>query len=625
MRNKQIPHFFSDDKLEPNLVPQVVSIQQRRKNLQILFNHTTVVPFKRRQLSLCFFCGVPQKTRQELIDHNQTHLPCSLQHKSLKSLKGTEFIIMVDGSEVRCKICSEEFQNIEYLGFHMAHKHELPYDLNAKVKFTQLRLIDFKCMVCHEHLQNLEALVKHTHKEHTVEYFECNDCGKQFRVKNHLRYHLKYFHKDMYSCHKCSESFKSRAAYAKHRRTDHISQCILCFKAFASMEMCSRHVKTEHDIDNGGTCRFCCKKLDSKDGLIGHVKICSLGGLTKPEMVETVPVNNIAALREAKQYTRSTIAYMFNNTTLQPFKTFHNRFRCFYCEEESSSCNDIKKHTIAEHPVCDVKLKAMKLKGLGRKFWIKVDTSVLDCKLCQNRFDDLKTLIAHLVTGHGAKLDGCLEKFQPFKLIEEKYPCPGCGREFSFFPHLLNHFNKEHMTERHLCGYCGETLHSLASLNFHTSLKHMSTDRYKCSQCGLGFHTRGLLLKHQGSAHRAKVFKCGHCDELFINEYLRRRHEIRNHGGGHQCKYCCVTFMTHYKKTCHVKRMHLMEKNEKCSICDKTFYNKTRLKLHMAVHIGKGGFACHYCEKRFSWKKGLVCHMKVHTDEASPMPNAISQ
>lgn len=588
----------------------MLPIEQRRRNLAILFNNTTIVPYKLRGQCLCFFCSTVMTDRQQLIDHNQTHLPCCTKDKSLKVLKGTEVEVTIDVSEIQCKVCSEPFNDIPNLEFHLAHKHDLSYDLETKVSFDKYRLIDFKCMICDAEHKTLNSLVKHTNKVHQLNYLECNDCGQSFRRKKELRSHINQ-HNKVFICLKCPKRFKLKAEYRRHKNEGHVSQCCLCFKTFSTLSLRIKHMKDEHDIALGATCGFCNTKLNSRFGFLDHAGKCSAERPIKSEVVEIKTVTDMVAMREAKKITRDKIAYIFNNTTIFPFKRFHNKFRCFYCPKEFNICNDLKEHSMEEHPNCDVRLKSMNLKGLGRKLFIKIDCSILTCKLCNHQYDNLKSLMTHLETEHEAKLDNCVDKFQPFQLLEDKYPCPQCGKEFLHFSHTLVHFNKEHVVNRVICVSCGESFHNVTALQTHTTLHHTTPDRYKCYSCDLGFHKKKQLARHMGTAHKKKTFQCTHCPESFTSEYAKIVHVTKEHNA-YKCSHCNAFFPTPFKMDQHVKRIHFHEKNVKCTQCDKTFFDQRRLKKHMGLHIRKKAFSCDYCDKSFMWKKNLTKHVNVH-------------
>ncbi|VUZ51842.1 unnamed protein product, partial [Hymenolepis diminuta] len=57
-------------------------------------------------------------------------------------------------------------------------------------------------------------------------------------------------------------------------------------------------------------------------------------------------------------------------------------------------------------------------------------------------------------------------------------------------------------------------------------------------------------------------------------------------------------------------------KNFKCEVCEKSFCESTRLRMHVkTVHEGERPYSCNYCDKKFIWKISLASHVaKLHED-----------
>ncbi|XP_064092923.1 zinc finger and BTB domain-containing protein 7B-like isoform X12 [Macrobrachium nipponense] len=56
-------------------------------------------------------------------------------------------------------------------------------------------------------------------------------------------------------------------------------------------------------------------------------------------------------------------------------------------------------------------------------------------------------------------------------------------------------------------------------------------------------------------------------------------------------------------------------KVHRCTYCQFTSINKTKLERHLMVHTGEKPFACSYCPSAFSQKSNLKRHMQTHTGE----------
>lgn len=556
---------------------------------------------------MCFYCGDDVPNHEELRKHTKGHGKCSDRDRAIRLVKAKEAEVKVDVSEVACKICYEPFPNLEEIISHLIFKHKFSYNKDVDLMMTSYRLTDLKCLDCEQSFDYFGKLITHVNNNHPNNCFLCEKCDQRFNKLRDLKAHIRKYHKEMYCCLKCSMSFATSAELLNHKQNEHISVCNICFKTFSSLNKRLSHMKWDHRFDGILQCGLCLKILSTKQAFFSHASKCN----TKIKAKEEPIVLDDNDKRYTVKQLRNNIANVLNMSTAIPFKHFKNRFRCFYCPKDFTECEDMKQHTVMEHPVCDIKAKCMKLKNRGEE-GIKIDTSSLSCKLCFESVPDFDNLITHIVSEHKAKYDKSIPNlWLPYKLIKDNFPCPFCQQVYRYFGILLRHISRDHTDNKKICLYCGKSFRSDPNLRAHVSRYHKAA-KHKCAHCDCEFTSSGDLQLHLGRKHGVKIADCPQCEEKFTSHYMVSRHLINVHGTGHKCSYCGKLFPKHSFMMSHVRRLHLKEKNVECSICFEKFFDAQRLKMHMVKHIGERNFHCDVCGKKFLWKKNLRGHMASH-------------
>lgn len=143
-------------------------------------------------------------------------------------------------------------------------------------------------------------------------------------------------------------------------------------------------------------------------------------------------------------------------------------------------------------------------------------------------------------------------------------------------------------------------------------------NEYKCNICGKVYSSQPLVSQHYRFVHlkrRPKDRKCTKCDER-IPDYRRTAHLEKAHGiPAPSCGVCGKKFRFPCNVIQHQKKVHMGEKLEKCQVCEKSFFNKLSLKLHMSTHSAVKKFKCGVCERVFRWENNLRDHVRIHTGD----------
>ncbi|XP_055373035.1 zinc finger protein 723-like [Condylostylus longicornis] len=203
------------------------------------------------------------------------------------------------------------------------------------------------------------------------------------------------------------------------------------------------------------------------------------------------------------------------------------------------------------------------------------------------------------------------------------YHCLDCDKDFKTASQYINH--KKTHAFRYECRECDKVYVYGQSLKHHYKTIHpesyenmMNTCSlkrgYECEICSKVYESRLSFLAHKRFDHNwAKIFKCreSSCNKKFFNKEQCDLHYKKKHikEKSLKCQYCNKSFFMKCHLLVHVKK-HTNEKNFKCEYCGRGFIQKIHLKTHLAKHTGLREFICtqQNCNKSFTSSTYLKKH-----------------
>ena len=139
-------------------------------------------------------------------------------------------------------------------------------------------------------------------------------------------------------------------------------------------------------------------------------------------------------------------------------------------------------------------------------------------------------------------------------------------------------------------------------------------DIFKCGECNDVFINKKDLNLHRLSTHIANLVKvpCPHCNVYYDD---LEQHMQATHGAtGPVCPYCAAVGKRSWALKLHIEQVHLniqIHKPASCPICKKIFVKKGHMERHIKmVHEGirEGSEPCRYCGKELCNKAALEKH-----------------
>ncbi len=140
----------------------------------------------------------------------------------------------------------------------------------------------------------------------------------------------------------------------------------------------------------------------------------------------------------------------------------------------------------------------------------------------------------------------------------------------------------------HLCEICFKPYKQIGSLKRHYRTQHGMSILYTCSTCQMSFDDKSALEKHQEIP----------CGEMLNSSESQVDDEAK---------------MPSVKIEESDIELLLSRQYHSCSVCQRTFKYKDKLKQHELIHSDVRKFCCQICPAQFKRKSQFHAHMRVHT------------
>lgn len=219
--------------------------------------------------------------------------------------------------------------------------------------------------------------------------------------------------------------------------------------------------------------------------------------------------------------------------------------------------------------------------------YLKVDCSLLKCRICEQSAENIDEIAAHLVSSHNINLDLSITLgVQAFVFKNDQLLCGTCRNNFPCIRQLSRHMGSH--IQNHACQSCGKSFSSRTSLQCHKRFAH-SDSEIICRKCKKTFGSLEERRAHVTETPRCWPYACSRCSSRFLKWPEKNQHMEMVHNQpqlSYPCPECGECFQKRKPYMYHFRTKHSKEPFI-CSSCGKVFGNKIHLDRHELIHKRK--------------------------------------
>ncbi|KAK7866287.1 hypothetical protein R5R35_007118 [Gryllus longicercus] len=620
----------------------------------------------------CEKCGYGTNDLGEIEQHpsvcmNYNH-ECRICGKKFDSSKTVQdHIMQTHLSKWTCHFCNTSFSEEDEFSAHMRVHIGNKSEENCNLKNSAG---NYECNICDYECDNKLEYDDHIRKHVVLKLFKCKDCGKRFGEECALQEHCKS-HERITKCTMCSMSFGDESGLVEHMKShngglnltndmmewaskenilqnaDRLSleksgetnseeesqkgdgikflSCAICSLTFLNSNLYDQHMKTHPGVELPSSSKN--DIMDADNSLI----ISSL--VNSQNYVDSVIDGNIEDMFE-KMHSHAEASDNKPVTSFVPSISDNGKdvFRCEFTGSDLLKVdNDGSQGNENQCPVGDLCVSEANIKKFVSSDVFKCqETSALNPVESKtiatvNSFTvnekerSVMTKSNDSIVKSGAGEDQYSSKNITFEniyplSIEKKSADAGNTSDVS------DGFQGINNTTAHGLDVFSSVSEEQDDANVGETVDESSEIKkaYVCAECGFRYSDIAGLKEHFKD-HRNSGNKCSLCNKSFLSKLRLKRH-LKAHentiGGKMTCPTCYIEFPDYFHLFQHMQDKHQKEKVVyKCEFCNEKFTSRKAFKAHEETHPERYEFKCDQCNQTFMKEKQLKDHKDaVHRD-----------
>lgn len=282
----------------------------------------------------CYTCKERFLNIKELREHTKTHSNEKHLISRVMHLRGLSYK-NVDISNLTCKLCSSDVQNLLDLQHHLTNAHDIVFDGSEHFLIPYKLEKGLGCVICGQNFNTFLRLSIHmnTHSTNNV----CEICGISYINRMSLRLHVQSLHREK-KCTLCSLVFLTNSSRTRHMRKTHNTgsykrHCLLCEKTFRYTYMLIEHNIEAHGAERQKClCTDCGKSFPTQQNLKIHVRGVHIKERNYP-----------CAVCDMRFFTR------FDQRRHERTHEDIRAFSCTFCETKFKTKDSWRRHLKRQH------------------------------------------------------------------------------------------------------------------------------------------------------------------------------------------------------------------------------------------------------------------------------------
>lgn len=368
------------------------TVTRRRNNLKILLHNTGALPFRWKNLFICFYCGKHTTEVSDIRNHTQSHGKCTLMEHSFRQMKSSQVDLKLDVSDLTCKLCNVVFLSLDDIIDHLIKEHDLNYDKTVCMYMQQYYLSKSKCPECNQSFVYSSFLINHVDESHPIVSFPCERCHDDFSSAEYYQEHWDLMHSDSKESDPATEEIvtllkMSNALIFKYKQKP---KCFFCDELFDNFAILREHMRTTHEDPN-----------------YSKVKSSNNVKLILNDLACKYCVDNFGDLEDLAQHLREEHNAEIDQASLQYVQRFKvddtvENYTCYMCKEQVRNFVLLLKHVKDNHTValcppvlCPKCGMTFKTPITFNQHFERTHSNAIECATCGKEFSTRSKLISH--------------------------------------------------------------------------------------------------------------------------------------------------------------------------------------------------------------------------------------